>query len=343
MRKAEVVISLIGMGGECTREHLQLLIGGRYVEKVMTELTKKKCMKRKNKDGITGYRLTKIGYQLYEKMCGIPAVPYQTICRQVEIKKRLRMHRNTWSLVVAYLSDVPIRLQSPFEDGRIGYYPSSFYQREMNEDVKSSRMSGYLITKNEAYLMYDMLSQDMMWRRSVEGRTTQSHQLGNKECGISTKANAIFFADSFKVVKQILERRYNEQQGKVYLESFFDTMYFFPHTREGIREFQFLIHSKCIRELENALRSLVVSPAGKYAMMEGVDQEGWEIYFCFFLELKKIGRIKMEMAREDRCRIFTLSFFYEIYQEIFPEAEIVAFDEEKVKEYRRDEQEDFEA
>ncbi len=331
MRHADVVIALIGASGECTREQLKMVAGDRYVEKILTGLKRKGLIKRKVKDGLTGYRLTRKGYAQYTGLCGPPAIDFPTVSKQVGRKKRLRLHRNAWGIVVCYLAGVPISFQYPFEERRFGYYPVSFYQKKMNDDVKSSRMSGFLICQRGIYLVYDMLGQDMVWRRSVEERAARSHSLEYVQGGAVMDTDAIFLTDSMEVANKLLNRWQGYCNGRLGPESFFEHMYFYPHTREGIRELWFLLEVEWISPLEEQLRELIVSPAGEYAVMEGTDEAGWEFYFCFYLELKKLKRMEMEIEDGNGCRIFTMSFFSEFYRTRFPKAEIIAFDEDKIR------------
>lgn len=334
MKHADVIIALIGASGECTREQLKLVAGGRYVEKVLTGLKQQGLIKRKVKDGLIGYRLTRKGYTRYADLCGPPAIDFPNVSKQVGRKKRLRLHRNAWGLVVCYLVGIPISFQYPFEERKFGYYPVSFYQKKMNEDVKSSRMSGFLIYQKGICLIYDMLGQDMIWRRSVEERTARSHSLEYMQGGALIETDAIFFAESLEIANRVLDRWRGYRNGRLEPETFFEHMYFYPHTREGIQELLFLLESGWLSSLEKQLRGLIVSPAGKYAAMEGTDGDGWELYFCFYLELKKLKRMEAEINDGKGCRIFTMSFFSEFYRTRFPRAEIIAFDEDKIKNHR---------
>ena len=331
MKKADMMIYGIGLTGECNRRQLELLAGGRYVERLITELVKEKMIRRKTKNGLSGYRLTKKGYERYERMFGAPPVPLTTVQREVSVKKRERMQRNAYGFVMAQRSGAVIREGNPLTDDRDGYYPIIFYQDAVNSDMHSSRASGYLAWRGSGCLVYDLMGQDIIFRRGIEERAVTVHERQGKEEWMPV--SALFLSDDFSVADKILSRGSNGNgKSRIGLEPFFSHMYYYPHTAGGFTELKFLLHPERIRKLEKELQTLIVSRAGSYAAMEGLDEEGAEIYFLFAPDLKKMGRMRAEIISERKSRIFTLSFFAEFVGRHFPHSEVFPFDEAKLPE-----------
>lgn len=329
MKKADVAVWLMGMGGECQRKQLEMIAEGRYVEKILTGLTDKRLIRKKNRDGWKGYRLTKKGYGYYEERFGEPPVRYDTVRKEVAVRKRLRMYRNVYGMLMAYRTGFGIYNTNPFYQKEQGYYPVIAYQENLNEDIRSSRMSGYLVAGKRGYMVYELLDQDILFRRSVEERTAEIHRLYERK----SESNALLLSDDFSVADKILSRGSNGNgKSRIGLEPFFSHMYYYPHTADGFTELKFLLYPERIRKLEKELKSLIVSRAGSYAVMEGLDEEGAEIYFLFAPDLKKMGRMRAEIIPERKSRIFTLSFLAEFVERHFPHSEIFPFDEAKLPE-----------
>ena len=333
MRKADMMVYGIGLTGECNRRQLELLAGGRYVERLITELVKEKLIRRKTKNGLSGYRLTKKGYERYERMFGVPPVPLTTVQREVSVKKRERMQRNAYGFVMAQRSGAVIREGNPLTDDRDGYYPLIFYQDAVNSDMHSSRASGYLAWRGTGCLVYDLMGQDIIFRRGIEERTVAAHDRKKIKMGKGNLISALFLSDDFSVADKILSRGSSGGgKSRIGLEPYFSHMYYYPHTADGFTQLKFLLYPERIRKLKKELRSLIVSKAGSYAAMEGLDEEGAEIYFLFAPDLKKMGRMRAEIIPERKSRIFTLSFLAEFVGRHFPHSEVFPFDEAKLPE-----------
>jgi len=186
--KSELVLSTIGMSGECNFDALDRLLDAKaYLNKIISKLTTSNRLKKINKDGLVGYRLTttskkELLQQNKNRFEYFLSSTAETNRIKSEIIRRERLHRAADILVTMLNASVDVHrdikseifaenLNTDITNIRAPcYYNGSEIKNfgvEKNK-IKNGRSQGLMLTESNSYIIYNTSDALMKWNKLTE-------------------------------------------------------------------------------------------------------------------------------------------------------------------------------
>ena len=187
--KSELVLSTIGMSGECNFDALDRLLDAKaYLNKIISKLTTSNRLKKINKDGLVGYRLTttskkELLQQNKNRFEYFLSSTAETNRIKSEIIRRERLHRAADILVTMLNASVDVHrdvkpeiFMEKLENNTIAnirapcYYNGSEIKNfgmEKNK-IRNGRSHGIMLTESNSYIIYNTSDALMKWNKLTE-------------------------------------------------------------------------------------------------------------------------------------------------------------------------------
>lgn len=328
--QAHQLLELIAISGEFPAAALCRLDGGdSYKEKLITVLKNEKLIRTHYKDKLRGYRLTTAAKKAllaenYDRFSFFLEGKTETNFIKSEITRRLRLHRIAEVFLTMRNAGVQIyRDEKPdvFYPAGEGAEPTqaptviipAFYNsREFKElggetsKIKNARTIGILLTKNDAYILYNTDHGMMKWDYKSEMRTKAllKYYLCQERLPhqyIAENVKGMIFGSNMEMAYQLLTSTGGYKQNYFVLDGNYDSFVFLASDKYG----ELLLKLLCDNEKRNKLEEILsknLHPPDHKLLIEndGIDEAGNPVLFAYSFDMPRISRFNSALNLQNR-------------------------------------------
>ena len=185
--------------------------------------------------------------------------------------------------------------------------------------IKSSRMTGMLLTKEKGYVVYYCGEALMKWgsREELRLKIFLQMEMNGRRLGGQYGPDgleAILFADRMELFMELMQA---EKKDGVYflLDGNYEHFYFLTNDHHGEVLLRLLCCMKKKRELEELMRTGLEEKAESGTWQDALDQDGAPVLFGWLLDLPRIaGFLKMMAFRNLSGKIICFDFQREVLE-----------------------------
>ena len=309
------ILALTAICGELPADQLSRLPGGdSYKQKVIQALKFQKLLRTFYRDGLRGYRLTKMAKALLcdsnpDRFSFALTGAAETNHIKSEITRRLRLHRVAETTITMQNAGVQIhRDQKPDifspsweTDARPFFQSPAFYNsREIKElgtvfvKIHGARSVGVLLTRQTIFVTYNMGDSLMKWTYKSEMRTKALMKtvLCNDRLSHLYPPDAVqglAFGNSLSLAYDILCGQARDQY--FILDGNYDHFHFLTNDRMGERLLQMLCRRELTARMEDILLGdLYEGDEGSTLENDAFDEAGDPVLLGYTLDLPRIKR-----------------------------------------------------
>ena len=253
INKSELVLSTIGMSGECNFDALDRLLDAKaYLNKIISKLRNSNRLKKINKDGLVGYRLTttskkELLQQNKNRFEYFLSSTAETNRIKSEIIRRERLHRAADILVTMLNASIEVNrdtkpeiftenLNTDIVNIRAPcYYNGSEIKNfgiEKNK-IRNGRSQGLMLTESNLYMLYNTSDALMKWNKLTEIKHCTIIKNHLRACNLTQYKNpitGIVYAKNLDIAYEILK---NTITSFIIAEGTFEKFYFITLDKFG--------------------------------------------------------------------------------------------------------------
>lgn len=351
MDKSEILLLLIAVSGELQADMVRYIVGSdTYAAALITKLKKEGWILVRNREGVKGYILRAKGKKkLMERYPGVFAVYFSGAVETNHVKsdfsRRLRLHRMSMAWAFFFRMGISVfPMEKPLfppELSKMGkrrvFYGTAEFKGN-SDKVKGSRSCGLLLWGEQPFVVYHTMGQRMKWAKKMERSMRQFVESNFWKQGYFPVADAVMIGNTMETMQLLLESDGGLKGNLFQVDDTYERWYYFPMKEESHIQLELIMDRK-IRNLFYSFlcQSLARCRETEHALMDGYDEKGVPVYFCYELELCRLMRIKQEIGfYRNRGKILCLDYQAEVLQNYFgKEVKILAILSEKVTEYIR--------
>lgn len=325
--KPLLLLMLTALSGELPANQASRLSSPTYMENVVKDLKRGGFLRSYYKDKLRGYRLTAKAKALL-----LEAYPHrfdffltgssETNQPKSEITRRLRLHRMAESLVTMHRAGVLIfrdekpEVFYPEGTGRAPLLridaPAFYNSREVKElgtefvKIRGARMVGVLLTRGNAFVVYNTGSANCRWEYKSEMRTKALMKtvLCQQRLAGQYAPNAvqgILLGEDMEMAYELLTGQENGQHNYFVMDGNYDSFHYIPNNHDGEVILKILCDAGRSAQLQGVLsQNLSPRAAGSHIENDGFDGNGDPVLFAYTLDLPRIARFHQALQLQER-------------------------------------------
>lgn len=319
------ILALTAICGELPADQLSRLPGGdSYKQKVVQALKSQKLIRTFYRDGLRGYRLTKLAKSLLcdanqERFSYALTGAAETNHLKTEITRRLRLHRIADTIITMQNADVQIHRDKKPDifcpvwenDTRLFLNAPAFYNsREIKEmgtvfvKIHGARSVGVLLSYERIFIVYNLGGGLMKWNYKSEMRTKalmKTVLCNDRLSHIYSPAavQGLIFGNSIQLAYDILSGKAREQY--FILDGNYEHFYFLTNDRPGERLLQVLCSQELTIQMEDILLGdLYEGDEDSSLENDAFDEIGEPVLLGYTLDLPRIKRFDTALQLQGR-------------------------------------------